>query len=91
MGPPDLESPQKSSHNHIKNFPIWLYPIYYKNVPYISLGAHHNLATLATAGKIAMQFMSMASVHYNFTIWTPYLVTWPSINVHCRSVVLKIL
>jgi hypothetical protein len=72
MGPPDSEFLQKSTHNYIKNVPIWSYPMYYKNAPYISLGAHHNLATLATARKIAMQFMSIASVHYNFTTWTPH-------------------
>jgi hypothetical protein len=75
MRPPYSESPRKSAHDHIKNVPIWSYPTYYKNAPYISLGAHHNLATLATAGKIAMQFMLIASVHYNFTTWTPHLTS----------------
>jgi hypothetical protein len=35
--------------------------IYYKNAPHISIGAHHNLATLAISKEIAMQFVAIAS------------------------------
>jgi len=38
MGPPDLESPRKTTHDHIKNIPIRSYPIYYENTPPYTLG-----------------------------------------------------
>ena len=33
MRSPDLESPWKTTHNHIRNIPIRPYPIYHENAP----------------------------------------------------------
>ena len=73
MGPPGSESPSKKHPQPYKECHNLVIPNILQNAPYLSLCAHHNLAALATARKIAMQFMSIANVHYNFTIWTPHL------------------
>ena len=49
-------------------------------IPYIFLGAHHNIAALATATEIAMQFMAIASdITINVYGHLPFVqlgVTW---------------
>jgi hypothetical protein len=66
MGPLDLESPQKNTHDHTRNVHIRSYPICHENAPPIYPRAHiTTLQPIAIAEKIAMQFMAIASLHYN--------------------------
>jgi hypothetical protein len=71
MGPPDLESPRKNAHDHTRNIHIGLYPICHENAPIYPRAHITTLQPIAIAEKIAMQFMAIASLHYDFPTGTP--------------------